>query len=318
MREYGEQLLDAARTFVESLEQERDVEYQEENIEAAHSAMAGKTSRDPFSLLTEQQLELPLATYDEGQVTAGDMRQYARRMMSGRQIPDAETMKALVQNYITEKVLLPNEAKKHGFFSREEVLDQAKYAADMRIRQIVNQDLNQLDEPTDEELRAYFEEHAEDYMVDAQYTAVEVLVENRELADSIKALAEEGTSLRELAAEFSVRPGAKEKQGVLGPFRKAEYGAIGRNAPDAEIGELMGPLRSQGKWTVFKVISKEEPRTDEFENVQKKVRVDWREWARENRKETYIDSLKQAINYQINTKALSRVFEDKEQSGDQS
>ncbi|MCB2211682.1 peptidylprolyl isomerase [bacterium] len=310
MREHGQELVDMARQFVKDLETERDVEFQMDNINKVYNIVEPRQpAADPFSFLTEEQLEWDLVTFDEGSFTAGDLKPYVQRHMANRKFEDAEMVKAIVENYITEKVLLPDDAKKRGFLSLPEVLEQAKMAADIRIRQIVNQDINEIPESTDEDLQAYFNEHMEDYMLDAQYTLIEVFLEDREMADSVKAMAERGDkSLKELAVEYTTRPGVKEKDGIFGPIRKAQYGAIGRNAAEAEIGELVGPLRVQGKWSVFKVISKEEPKADEFENVKDKVSVDWRAWMRETRKTTYMDSIKSAIDWQLNKRAIDITF----------
>ena len=59
---------------------------------------------------------------------------------------------------------------------------------------------------------------------------------------------------------------------------------------------------------MFKVISKEEPRPDEFDNVRDKVNVDWRSWARDQRKEAYMDSLLNTIDHTVNKRALEITF----------
>jgi parvulin-like peptidyl-prolyl isomerase len=310
MREQGQKLIDAARQYVYDLEDRRAVDFKMGNITTVFTSINPKLpNADPFSLLTEAQLELVLVTYDVGQYTAGDLREYVRRHMSGRAFDDAEMVKAIVENWITEKVLLPGDAESRGFLSLPTVMDQAREASDNRIRQIVNQDLTKLPEATDEDLLSYFNDNAETYMLDAQYTLIEVLVADRELADEIKTLAESGEkSLKDLAVEHTTRPGVKEKEGVFGPIRKAQYGAIGRNAATAEIGTIVGPLRVQDSWSVFKVISKEEPRADDFDNVRDKVNVDWRTWAREQHQEAYMDSLMNAIDHAVNKRALAITF----------
>lgn len=311
MRERSQELISAARQYVKDLEAERNVEFHTDNIEKVYRQMKPRTPHaDPFSLLTEDQLELVLASYDaDTDLTAGDLRDYVRKHMARREFEGADMVKAIVENYLTEKVLLPAAAEQNGYMSDPDVLDQAKMAADMKIRQLVNERLNRIPDASDGDLRAYYDEHAQDYLLDAQYTLVEVLVKKRALADSIRAMAERGEkSLRELAIEHSVRANAQENKGVLGPIRKAQYGAIGRNAAKAEIGEIVGPLRVRDKWSVFKLISREEPRPDTFENVRKKVSVDWRTWKREQQQQAYVDSLKQAVEYRVNYDALKRVF----------
>ncbi|HEX03569.1 MAG TPA: hypothetical protein ENH10_00215, partial [Bacteroidetes bacterium] len=312
MRDHGQELMDAAREYVFQLEKARQVEFQMDNITTVFNVLDAKEpAADPFSFLTEEQLQLVLVTYDQGEFLASDLRPYVNKQMSNRKFEDPEMVKAITQNYITEKVLLPGDAEVRGFLSLPEVMDQAKFAADTRIRQIVNQENSTLPEATDEDLMAFYEKNTEDYLLDAQYTLIEVLVKERELADSIKTLVDSGDyKLKDLAVENTIRPGVAEKEGIFGPIRKTQHGAIGRAAAKAEIGELVGPIRVQDKWSLFKVISKEEPRADDFENVRDKVNVDWRTWAREDRQATYMDSLKSAIDYAVQRDVIKVAFPD--------
>jgi peptidyl-prolyl cis-trans isomerase SurA len=152
-------------------------------------------------------------------------------------------------------------------------------------------------------------EHGEKYQREAQSTLVEVLVSDRELAEEIARRAREGENLRELSVRHSERTTAKERNGTLGPVRRSQYGPIGRMSATAEIGEIIGPVRYQDKWTVFRVIAREEPRLEDFEKVEKRVRTDLRMELEEQREQAYVDSLRAAIDHTARPHLLKGLFE---------
>lgn len=310
-RQNSEELVNHAQAFIEELRQARDIQMDTTRLEQLVKKLQGRiTTPDVISMLTEQEQNEVVATLDGGaiELTLDEMRDAVNQMIGRiRQLNDVQQMYDIIDGYIAQHYLLPDAARAAGCFEDEAVLNAAREAADRSIYQIVQQNIvsNRV-EPTEEQLRAYFEEHSEKYMIDAQYTLIECLLDDKETATDIFRRANQGENLRDLANKYTKRVTVKD--GVFGPIRRTQHGAIGRLASESEIGKLVGPVRVANDWSVFKVISKEEPKLDEYENVKARVRNDLRIKLRTELDQAWMDSLKQSIDYSINLNVLKKAY----------
>jgi foldase protein PrsA len=303
-----DQLLSSATTMIDDFNAERDLTFNEDNILNVFNILSQHlATRDPFALLTEEQQHIVLATLDGGttEITIANCRDYISRRtgMTGGKIETEEILHKLIEGFLAETIILPEKAIALGMDKAENVEKDARVTADNKIYQLIYKAMI-LDkaEPTEEEAMAYHAEYGTKYSTEVQYTLVEALVSSKDLAEDIVTRVKAGDSLRELAKEYSVRLTAKNKNGVLGPIRKGQYGAIGRFASEAELGEIVGPVRHAKNWSVFKVISKEEPQLREYEKVKAKVKNDIREENRKRLTQEWVDEIKSTIDYKVNLK----------------
>ena len=312
-RQRSQSLVDGAAEFVENLKEERQVQIDTLQLKQLVEQLKGRlSSPDVVAMLPEDQANLTVVTMDGGSVklSMNNMRENINRGFGRtRKVENTDQFLDIINGFIAEKYLLPDAAKKTGAYEEEDVIQAAKEAAERRIYQIVQQNLvsNRV-EPTDDQIREYFEANPEKYMIDAQYTLVECLVDNKKLATEIFQRASKGENLRDLAVQYTKRITAKNKNGVFGPIRRTQYGAIGRMAAESEIGSLVGPVRIGNDWSVFKVISKEEPRLNEFETVKQRVKTDLRMEMRKSLENTWLDSLRENIDYSINMNVIKRAY----------
>jgi len=123
-------------------------------------------------------------------------------------------------------------------------------------------------EPSQEQLKAYYEAHRNDIMQVEMRKTQEVLLKTREEAEALKARIESGElTMYQAAAEYSIAPGAKQQLGEVG------WVAAGRAQPalDEVIfklgpGEIGGPVESTQGWHLVKVLDISEAKFDKFED----------------------------------------------------
>lgn len=313
MRQRSDQLVARANAYIDQIEKNRQMTIDTAAVKnVVDKVKAHLNTADIFGVLNEDELKTPLLTLDGGDVaiTPADLRGYvARRLGRNARIDSEDTLIQVLKNYTAENYLLPDQAKKDGYYEDETVKKAARDAADRKIYakvqdSLVDQEVN----PTDDQVRAYFDAHPNKYMTEAQYTLVECLVGDKKLATEIYQRASKGESLRDLAAKYSKRISAKKKNGVFGPIRRSQYGAIGRLASEANIGDLVGPVKVGQDWSVFRVISKEDPRPEDFDQVKQRVKTDLRREMRQQVEDAWVDSLKQAVDYSINMDVIARAY----------
>lgn len=106
-------------------------------------------------------------------------------------------------------------------------------------------------EPSDEEIKEYFEKHKEDLK---QISASHILVEKEEDAKKIKKELDNGKDFAKLAGKYSIDTGTKEKGGSLGFFKKGDMVPEFEKAAFAlKKGEISDPVKSQFGYHIIKL-----------------------------------------------------------------
>ena len=125
---------------------------------------------------------------------------------------------------------------------------------------------------TEEEQKTYYEENKAQFGKGATVSAKHILTDSEEKCQTILKNIEAGEKTFEDAArEFSTCPSGA-KGGDLGEFGKGQMVKEFEDAAfDAEIGKVVGPVKTQFGYHLIKVEKKNEPKTAEFEEVKGQI-----------------------------------------------
>lgn len=125
---------------------------------------------------------------------------------------------------------------------------------------------------TEEEQKAFYEENKAQIGKGATVSAKHILTDSEEKCQTILKNIEAGEKTFEDAArEFSTCPSGA-KGGDLGEFGKGQMVKEFEDAAfDAEIGKVVGPVKTQFGYHLIKVEKKNEPKTAEFEEVKGQI-----------------------------------------------
>ena len=128
-------------------------------------------------------------------------------------------------------------------------------------------------EVTDEELKEYYEANQAQYQKGATVSAKHILVASEEKCNEILAAITSGEKVFEEAAqEFSTCPSG-QRGGDLGVFGKGQMvPEFEQAAFAAEIGQVVGPVKTQFGFHLIKVEAKNEPEVSKFEEVKETIR----------------------------------------------
>ncbi len=131
------------------------------------------------------------------------------------------------------------------------------------------------------ELRAYYEEHADEFARDEQVGARHVLLrtgersgeEAREELAAARARIEAGEDFATVAAEVSEDPGSAQRGGDLGFFGRGQMVPEFEEAAfGAEVGELVGPVESPFGVHLLEVTERRPAGRQPFEEAQAQIR----------------------------------------------
>ena len=125
---------------------------------------------------------------------------------------------------------------------------------------------------TEEEQKAFYEENKAQFGKGATVSAKHILTDSEEKCQTILKNIKAGEKTFEDAArEFSTCPSGA-KGGDLGEFGKGQMVKEFEDAAfDAEIGKVVGPVKTQFGYHLIKVEKKNEPKTAEFAEVKGQI-----------------------------------------------
>lgn len=125
---------------------------------------------------------------------------------------------------------------------------------DLLINEI-RQDVLAAEEPTEEEIEAYYEENKEDPPIGQpeQRDVTAVVTRNEEQAQKARQALEKGQSFAKVAKQFSVDQASKNRGGKMTFQEGAEEPALDEAVFSAEVGELIGPVETERGFYVFEV-----------------------------------------------------------------
>lgn len=125
---------------------------------------------------------------------------------------------------------------------------------------------------TEEEMKEYYEANKAQFAKPETVSAKHILVDDEEKCASIlESITKEEKTFEEAAQEFSSCP-SKAKGGDLGEFGKGQMVKEFEDAAfAAEIGHVVGPVKTQFGYHLIKVEKKNEPSTAQFEEVKGQI-----------------------------------------------
>ncbi len=156
----------------------------------------------------------------------------------------------------------------------------------------------------EEELKAYYDAHQEDYKQEAKVSAKHILVSEREEAEKIAAEIAAGKPFEDAAREYSSCP-SKARGGDLGAFGR---GQMVKEFEDAafsmEKNTVSAPVKTQFGYHLIKLEDILEAKPADFASVKEKLR---KTLFQEKQKQVYaqrLEELKDKYPVQINLGAL--------------
>jgi peptidyl-prolyl cis-trans isomerase C len=182
---------------------------------------------------------------------------------------EADARLAALQNEI-DKRLMAQKAREAGLDRDPLYLVRLNEFQKTRLVNLHRQNLAQEKEPSNEQLKAYYEANRYAIMQVEMRKTQDVLLKTREEAEALKARIETGElTMYQAAADFSIAPGAKQQLGEVG------WVAAGRAQPaiDEVIfklapGEIGGPVESPEGWHLLKVLDVKEAKFDNFDDEE--------------------------------------------------
>ena len=262
----------ALSTLVAELKEKHHLELDREGL-----ALIVEKVRGGASFATEAERNIVLYKYDGGEITAQDLAE-AGHVLKGNalaQLSDSSQVTAFAERHVVPKAMLVEAALRAGIDEEAEMVKwSGNQAKQLLISALRARLLRTKVTIAENELRQFYEAHAERYLHPEQIEVQEVLVETEAKALRLMEQIQKGARLGDLAKEYSIRSlENRDKEGRFHfhLFEQAFLGGFVEVAEKAEIGVLTGPVKVDEGYSIFKVLSRERKR-ETFQEAEWRVR----------------------------------------------
>jgi len=251
-----------------------------------------------------------LVKYGKGELKVKDfaLRIVSIYTMMGIPMGNKETIKSYIDQFVTNDILT-NAAMQKGLDKDNKV---NTYITNSRekamIEMLNNKYIYKTSEPNPEEVHSYYESHKDSLYSSPEMVRIqEISVNDLALAERIKNLTLKRKDLARYPAQYTIRPGMKEKNGVFEPFTRMQYNEISEVAFGLKIGETGGPIKLQNNtYSVFKVIAKINKEVRPFEKIKRRVKRDLIRMRQKEKERTWLEAQKREIKVQIEQTVLEK------------
>ncbi len=222
--------------------------------------------------LTEEEKNIVLATFEKGKVTVRDWFETLGDMAPPRRPNDLNTaqgVERLLDQTLRTSVLVA-EAVSLGLGEDEDIRKQVRDYEDMNLLGDAQQTkYKEAPEPTEEEIKACFDEHKEEFKEDKKLKIEQIWCSDLKTAEKAKAELDEGKDFNSVKQEYSLEkegsPGAAGKAFDTYPRTEAYFWPeLWEGEPNNVVGPLKGMYGDGFKWRIVKILEKNQGTIPDF------------------------------------------------------
>ncbi|MBI2420293.1 MAG: peptidylprolyl isomerase [Ignavibacteriales bacterium] len=158
----------------------------------------------------------------------------------------------------------------------------------------------------DSEAAAYYQANISNYTTAEQLRIASILVDDAALASGILNRVRAGERFEELARGYSLQKALAEKGGDMGFYSRGELKNLSAEFANAEVGDIIGPLKQDNKFVIMQVTGKKPLTVQPFEEVKSKILQDiiTMRWMRH--KQALVQNPPHGIAININQETLKK------------
>jgi peptidyl-prolyl cis-trans isomerase SurA len=157
--------------------------------------------------------------------------------------------------------------------------------------------------------RAFYDTTRTRWKTDRKYVITEVYVLSDSIANEVHMRSDRGENLSDLAVQFTQREGAREKKGLVGAVTPKQN-ALARLAAEegAEVGRIIGPIKNDKGWSIFRIDGIEEPREKTFEEAIPDLTSPYQDALQKRLTDQWLSKVRVRYPVVLDTKALDKVL----------
>jgi peptidyl-prolyl cis-trans isomerase C len=225
--------------------------------------------------LTEDEKNIVLATFEKGEVRVSDWFETLGDIAPPRRPNDLNTaqgVERLLDQTLRTPILVA-EAVSLGLDKDEDIRKQVRDWEDMNLPGYAQQTKYQeAPEPTEDEIRAYFDGHKEEFKEDKKLKIEQIWCADLKTAEKAKAELNESKDFNSVRQKYSLEKEGKAfdtKPGTEAYF----WPELWEGDPNNVVGPLKGMYGDGFKWRIVKILEKNQGTTPEFSEAANRAKL---------------------------------------------
>jgi len=268
-----------------------------------------------LGMLNEKQQRAPIVRYLDTGLATGQFVTLTNNVPPVNRPSFDDTLK--LKEFVFQMIYVPileREARRLRIDHSEEYKQAVRQFKETLMADKMRSDLVQRPvDVSDEQLRAYYDEHPEEFSTPPQVRVREALVGSQSEAEDIIKQVRRGAKFEKICGEVSLRPGMKGRNGDLGLFRRFSYPNIFDAAQKMEVGQVGGPIyhatKTGGQWSVVELLQKQDAVTRTYAEVQERILNKLRNDMRLEALEDWLAQMRGEVEVKINDDVLGSTID---------
>ncbi|OGU82145.1 MAG: hypothetical protein A2W11_07450 [Ignavibacteria bacterium RBG_16_35_7] len=213
-------------------------------------------------------------------------------------------LKAAIEGILI-KDLLYDLALKKGYDKAEPVIDMIDgYKKNIFLKLKFNEITENSSIP-DSIINNYYKKNIIDFSTERELNLQEILVDNENLADSLLKLISGGYDFGKLARQFSLRKWSADNDGIMGFTPLSKFGSYKDLFWDAQTGEIVGPVKIENLFGIFRILGKTDSKPIDFDLVRNEVTKAAQFENQTKIVQNYLDLIRKKVEIKINDNLLT-------------
>ena len=230
-----------------------------------------------------------LAEVNGKKIYRNDVISFMQNIEGGATFQNEEGIKVLTDEMVNQEIVL-QDAYKNKVDEDEEFQNELNLVKDNMLKNYAMHKIFENINPTEDDLKRYYEENKELIVPNKTYTASHILVDNEDKANDIYKEIQDGLDFKEAARKYSKDPCAASG-GSLGTFPKGVMVKEFQDGLDSlKVGEISKPVKSQFGYHLIKLDDVNNEKEKDFEEVRDQV---YQTYLMVKRQEKYLEKLKE-------------------------
>jgi peptidyl-prolyl cis-trans isomerase C len=255
-----------------------------------------------------------IARVNERMITLSDFKRYLDRNAGTDLAQLTPEVASAMLDQFTEEVVLSEYAAAHGVeVPAEKIAAAVRSEAgatviekrdDMRREKLLANIAAEVQEPTQADIQAYYEQHQSDFRSGEEVRVRQILVHDEALANDIVKQLRGGASFDELSSQHSSAPNAK-RGGEIGFVSRGELPKMFEEEIfKLKPGEVSDAIQTDSSFHIFRVDDRRAPGTLDAESAAPLIRVRMKEDALRDRVAQLVARSRQQMQLDVLTRRL--------------
>ncbi|MGE5845483.1 MAG: peptidylprolyl isomerase [Ignavibacteria bacterium] len=249
--------------------------------------------------------EAKCAEFDGRIYRVSDIAEWIQELPSSynERIKSVENLKSAIKGFIIQEKLLKI-AEEKGYDENPEVLEASAKMGSNLFLKYKKEFIIDSYEISDSEALEFYRKNLDLFSSEKELNVQEIILQDQDSAQFMMRRLRNGEDFGKLAKAYSYRKWSSENGGEMGFAPVSKYGMLKDTLWNSEIGSLIGPLKVQDYYGIFKVLGKTDKKPFEFNEVKEKAVSAVRLESRSRIMEGYLKEIQKKVIVEIDNQLL--------------